>query len=246
VRPGRRRLAAAAAGALLIIAAVAAGILLAWSPAGLPQRPPSQRPQLLLLTSLPILFPETLTLRSEPPAVLAALQARYTLVPISLADRSSLGAHRLLLMIHPQAQPPQVLVELDDWVRRGGRVLLLADPALEWPSVHPLGSLLRPPLAYPDTGLLLHWGVRLEAPDTLAPQSVSVGGETVRTLAPGRLVATSPDCAVESSGFIARCRVGKGRATVIADADFLNVGGSSESRSANLTLLLRELDRLEP
>ena len=54
-------------------------------------------------------------------------------------------------MVQPQAQPAAVLVELDQWVRGGGHVLLLADPALEWPSERPFGDPLRPPLAYPET-----------------------------------------------------------------------------------------------
>ena len=48
-------------------------------------------------------------------------------------------------MAHPLAQPAEDLVALDDWVRGGGRVLLLADPMLEWPSKRPLGDPLRPP-----------------------------------------------------------------------------------------------------
>ena len=72
-------------------------------------------------------------------------------------------------MAQPQAQPAEALVELDAWVRRGGRVLLLADPALEWPSERPLGDLLRPPAAFADTGLLGHWGLTLTPPEARGP-----------------------------------------------------------------------------
>jgi len=41
------------------------------------------------------------------------------------------------------------------------------------------------------------------------------------------------------SGFIAHCAIGKGVATIIADADFLN------GEPHNLDLLMTELDRLE-
>lgn len=240
--PGkRRRLAAGVAGLLLVIAAVVVALVIDGPRATLPPRPAGERPQLLVLTSLPILFPETITLDARAPPVLAALESRYALSPISVADRASLDGHRLLLMAQPFAQPAQVLVELDGWVRGGGRVLLLADPALEWPSDRPLGSALRPPLAYPDTGLLGHWGLRLDAPDTLGPKTVEVGNAKFRTASPGVLVATGGDCRVEG-GFVARCRIGKGEATVIADADFIDGG---ESRSPSLVLLLRELDRLE-
>ncbi len=195
----------------------------------------------MLVTSLPIVFPEELTLEPRPTAALDALRSRYHVDPISVADRSSLDSRRLLLMAQPQAQPAEVLVDLDHWVRNGGRALILADPALEWPSARPLGSLLRPPFAYPDTGLLAHWGLRLDSPDKLGPRGVSVDGDSVRTRSPGRLVATGHSCSVES-GFVARCRIGRGEVTVIADADFLDVDNSG---SRNLQFLLRELRRLE-
>jgi len=237
----RRRQAAGVAGLLLVIAAVVVAVLVDGPRAGLPTRPAGERPQLLVLTSLPILFPEKITLDAKAPPVLTALESRYALAPISIADRASLEGHRLLLMVQPFAQPAEVLVELDAWVRGGGRVLLLADPALEWPSNRPLGSALRPPLAYPDTGLLGHWGLRLDAPDALGPKTVGAGNAKFRTASPGALVATAGHCRVEG-GFVARCRIGKGEATVIADADFIDGG---DSHSPNLAFLLRELDRLE-
>lgn len=237
----RRRFAAGAAGVLLVLGAIVAAILMDGPRPALPARPPAERSRLLLLTSLPILFPQQISLDAKAPPALAALRSRYTLVPISVADRASLDGHRLLLMAQPQAQPAEVLVELDGWVRGGGRVLLLADPALEWPSERPLGSVLRPPLAYPDTGLLGHWGLRLDAPDSLGPKTIAIGPAKIETASPGVLAATGANCTVES-GFIAHCRIGKGEATVIADADFID---PRESRSANLALLLRELDRLE-
>ena len=45
-----------------------------------------------------------------------------------------------MLLAHPMAQTADALVDLDRWVRGGGRVLLLADPRLEWPSERPLGD----------------------------------------------------------------------------------------------------------
>lgn len=237
----RRRLAAGAIGVLLVVVAIAAALVTEGAGTGLRSRAVAERPALLVLTSLPILFPEEMELGAEPPAALEALSARYAVTPISLADRASLGGHSLLLMAQPQAQPAEVLVEFDQWVRDGGHVLLLADPTLQWPSKRPLGSVLRPPFAFPDTGLLGHWGLRLDSPDSLGPKTVKAGGRAIRTAAPGTLAATSGSCAIESA-FVARCRIGNGRATVIADADFID---TSDSRSPNLAFLLRELGRLE-
>ena len=204
-------------------------------------RPSSSKPQLLLLTSLPIVFPEGFTLKGPKSPVLERLEEEYRVFPISVADRQSLRGHKILLMAQPQAQPAAVLVQLDQWVRTGGHVLLLADPALEWPSERPFGDPLRPPPAYPDTGLLAHWGLRLYAPAGFGSKSLDVTGEHIRTAAPGELAATSGDCEVESGGLEARCRIGRGKAVVIADADFLD---SDRFGAANLDLLMSELGDL--
>jgi len=115
------------------------------------ERPPQNRPSLALLTSLPLVFGEQLSLdRSGSPA-LSRMEQRYKVQPIGVADAASLKGQQLLLMAHPRAQPAEALVELDQWVRSGGHVLLLADPKLDWPSERPLGDLLRPPPMFADT-----------------------------------------------------------------------------------------------
>lgn len=211
-----------------------------------PQRPAAERPELMLLTTLPIVFPETLTLDAPPSPSLEALQSRYRVVPISVAADEELRKGKLLLMAQPQAQPAEALVELDAWVRSGGRALLLADPALEWPSERPLGDLLRPPAAFADTGLLGHWGLKLQPPQAAGPASRQVEGRELRTISAGRLVATSPACTTTAEGLIARCRIGQGEVTIIADADFVNPQASEGADpDVNLGLLLEELARLE-
>jgi len=240
----RGRWLAAGIGALVAAAAagVGYGIREQATPAG--AGPAPERPELLVLTSLPIVFPEGFSLESPASPALEALDSRYRVRPISLADQASLGRGRLLLMAQPRAQPAEVLVELDQWVRGGGRVLLLADPMLEWPSERPLGDALRPPLAFADTGLLGHWGLRLDAPESPGPAAFKVAGTAVLTRSPGTLVATGNQCRVDSGGLLARCRLERGKATVIADADLLEAGGS-ENGPGNLALVLAELARLE-
>jgi len=241
--PVRRRWIAAAGGALLVAGAAALGLAVNDRPAALPERPAAERPELLLLTSLPIVFAEEFSLEGSGSPALAALHSRYTVEPVSITDARTLDGHRLLLMAQPNAQPAEMLVELDRWVRTGGRILLLADPALEWPSERPLGDVSRPPPAFPDTGLLGHWGLRLEAPDEAGPKAFEMNEREIRTVSPGVLVATGKGCAVERNALIARCRIGRGAATVIADADFINV--EKRHDSANIQLLLSELARLE-
>ena len=89
-------------------------------------------------------------------------------------------------MAHPLAQPAEALVDLDRWVRDGGRVLLLADPQLEWPSERPLGDKLRPPPAFADTGLLRALGAAARcAGRSAARGSCELGGRSVLTASPG-------------------------------------------------------------
>jgi hypothetical protein len=241
---GRRVQARAILIALLAIALLAAGAL-AWigrsGPDPLPPR--AERPKLMLLTSLPLIFPERLSLESGGSPALDALESRYSVEPIGVADARSLATGRLLLMAHPLAQPAAALVDLDRWVRNGGRVLLLADPRLDWPSELPLGHPHRPPPNFADTGLLGHWGLRLDAPEKAGPDERTIDGRRIRLSSPGALIG---GCRIAGDGLVARCSIGKGRATVVADSDLLRpVGASRAEIDSNLQFLLAELARLE-
>jgi hypothetical protein len=229
---------------VLIVLAVAgtAFAINRWRSPSLGPRPEAERPALLLLTSLPLMFSEDFSLKGSGSEALRRLQTRYTVVPISVSSEAELTKGRLLLMAQPLAQTAENLVALDDWVRAGGRVLLLADPMLEWPSKRPLGDVLRPPPMFADTGLLGHWGLRLDAPDQRGPAERKLGGYSVLTLTPGSL---SGSCAIASHGLVADCRLGKGRAIVIADADFLRGEEREKATPHNLDGLLAELDQLE-
>jgi hypothetical protein len=227
--------------ALLLVAGAIAVAVVGRAPRRLPARPPSERPTLLMLTSLPLIFGEQFSLHGGSPA-LTALETRYRVVPIGVAAKSELDKGRLLLMAHAAAQPAEDLIALDDWVRRGGRLLLLADPMLEWPSSRPLGDPLRPSPMFPDTGLLRHWGLRLDAPDRPGPQMRKVEGFEVATDSPGALTGR---CRIESAGLIADCRIGQGRAIIIADADFLDAERLGRPADHNLDALLGEIADLE-
>ena len=227
--------------ALLIGAAIAVAVL-SREPRRLQPRAAAERPTLLLLTSLPLVFSEQFSLQGSGSPALAALETRYRVVPISVSGPADLARGRLLLMAHPAAQPAEDLVALDDWVRRGGRLLLLADPMLEWPSSRPLGDPLRPPLMFGDTGLLAHWGLRLDAPDERGPTLRKLGGYDVEAVSPGQLVG---GCEIAADAAVARCRIGKGRAIVVADADFLDTARLGKPAQHNLDGLLGELAALE-
>ena len=234
--------------ALLVAAILALGVaaLLAAvverGPAPLPPRPPGERPTLLLLTSLPLMFGEGFSLHDTGSAAMKALGARYRVVPISVTGAAELAKGRLLLMAHPLAQPAEDLVALDEWVRGGGRVLLLADPVLEWPAERPLGDPMRPPPMFTDTGLLAHWGLRLDASDRPGKGIEELGGFRVVTRSPGRLYGS---CDLGDDRFVASCRIGKGEAVVVADADFLDAARLGPDARHNLDALVAELASLE-
>jgi hypothetical protein len=211
-------------------------------PEPLPPRPASERPTLLLLTSLPLMFGEGFSLQQTGSSAVKALETRYRVVPISVADPADLGKGRLLLMAHPPAQPAEDLVALDQWVRGGGRVLLLADPMLEWPSERPVGDPLRPPPIFMDTGLLAHWGLRLDAPEERGAVRKELGGFDVITASPGRLFGK---CEISEDRMVARCTLGKGRATIVADADILDMPHLGAGAGHNFDAVLAELARLE-
>jgi hypothetical protein len=235
------RLRALVGGGALVIAAAAGLLALQRSPQAPPPRPAGERPRLLLLTSLPILFGEHFSIEQPGSPAVKALRRRYRVVPISVTSPDELAKGQLLLLAHPQAQPAEDLVALDGWVRAGGRALLLADPMLEWPSQRPLGDALRSPPMFMDTGLLAHWGLRLDAPNERGPAKRRLGGFAVTTVSPGAL---SGKCDISGDRLVAHCAIGKGEATVVADADLLNVAQLG-SAGHNLDGVLAELAALE-
>ncbi len=196
----------------------------------------------MLLTTLPLVFGESFGLEDSGSPALKALETRYQVRPVAVTDAKTLAQAELLLMAHPLAQPAEALVDLDRWVRSGGRLLLLADPALDWHSELPLGDRLRPPPAFADTGLLRHWGLRLDAPDDRGPMMRRVGGREVLAVSPGSLEGR---CAITADRMVARCRIGRGEVTVVADADFLNVEDLDGPTDQNLNAMMVELAALE-
>lgn len=228
-------------GALLLLICVLGAAALAIGRGG-GLGPRKDKPALLLLTSLPLVFGEGFSLDQKSSTLLAALRSRYRVEPVDVTDPATLARAKLLMMAQPRAQTPENLVALDDWVRAGGRLLLFADPMLEWPSDRALGDPTRPPAMFSDTGLLAHWGLRLDAPDKRGPAKGRIGDHAVLTVSPGSLVGS---CAIESGGLAALCTIGKGRALVIADADLLDVEGLGADASGNARAVLGQLESLE-
>ena len=121
-------------------------------------------------------------------------------------------------------------------------MLLLADPKLDWAQ---RAAAWRPAAAAA--------GVRRHRP----AGALGLAAQRARARWPGvsrqwraEILAASPGklaserCDILGGGFVARCRIGAGAATVIADADFLNVEGEGAldgPTDHNLDLLIAEL-----
>jgi hypothetical protein len=206
--------------------------------------PDKASPELFLLTPLSLVWSESFGIDQPGSPALQALEKAYRVTPVDVPSQLPEGG--LLLAAQPRALPAEELEALDAWVRRGGRLVLLADPLLEWPSELPLGDTRRAPLAFPDTGLLQHWGLRLDAPDEPGPKPSTLGGKPVRTVSPGSLVKTGGNCQLGDRGLAAHCRIGKGTAIIVADADFLNPGSGRPDRATdgNLPALLSQVATL--
>lgn len=215
-----------------------------------PAAPPPEKTgkgELALLTSLPLAFSEGFSLQAPPHPAMRSLEERYT---VRLVDGpEQLPAGGLLLAIQPQALTGERLVALDRWVRDGGRVLLLTDPRLTWESALPIGDKRRPPYAFPDTGLLAHWGLELQGPTDDGPAMRTLADLPIQTGSPGALASgVGSPCPVSVDRLVARCALGKGRAVVIADADFVQVqvpGGLDGPTDRNLDALILELAALQ-
>ncbi|MGZ8998502.1 MAG: DUF4350 domain-containing protein, partial [Allosphingosinicella sp.] len=219
------------------------------------QQEAAVKPDVMLMTALPLIWGETgpFDPASRPASSYLALKREFKVMPLDFLDKSTLGAGRLLLLAHPRALAPEELVALDDWVRQGGRVLILTDPWLSWPTKLPLGDARRPPPAGLLGPLLDHWGVVVEAPESgrlVRVRHVTEQGVRRLTMAaPGRFRIKAQSCAT-GPYYMARCRVGEGEAILIADADLMRddlwrapgpMGDKRAARSADNPLVVADL-----
>jgi hypothetical protein len=126
-------------------------------------------------------------------------------------------------VIQPRGLSPAENVAVDDWVRGGGLLLLVLDPALTGEYDLPLGDPRRPADSALIPPVVARWGMSVSFDEAQAPAVIdSRLGETPLPLAlPGRIAITDPTaarCTLLAEGAAARCVVGKGRVTLIADA----------------------------
>jgi hypothetical protein len=193
--------------------------------------PDGPKPILGLMTTLPLQWSEggveaDLAEDAQPHPAFARLSQSYDVQPLD--DVRDLAERRMLLLAQPRAFSPKEFVQLDGWVRKGGRILILADPALQWGSLYPLGDKRRPLFTSMLSPLFTHWGLELVLPIADAePMAIrKIGDLSIRTQTPGEWLKIgrggSARCALSEGGLVADCRIGKGRALLVADADLLD------------------------
>lgn len=217
------------------------------------------RPELGLFTTLPIYWNEAADLgellHSDAPPHWARVQLeeRFRLKPLDILSSGEgdatrqIKAMRHLLVAQPRPLSPAENVALDGWVRDGGRVLLFVDPMLTAESTFALGDKRRPQDVALLSPILARWGLRLEFDEAQpsGPRNVHVFDGTVPVELAGRLAPVpAPDsdgtCILHADGLVAQCRIGQGRALILADAAVLD--GRARDRASHqlaLALLLR-------
>jgi hypothetical protein len=192
----------------------------------------TDKPALMMMSTIPLVWGETgisdiAKGNAEPSPLYSHLSEQYRLVVID--DFQKLGQPGVvpMLLIQPRALAPRELVELDGWIRKGGNVIIFADPALDWPSDLPLGDQRRPLFTSLLTPMFRHWGVDLALPvgEDVEDKDVAVGEYLLSPKSAGIWLKAdgkaSARCTISEDQLLATCSVGKGRALLIADADML-------------------------
>lgn len=228
MRSKKSRLAAYGAGAVVVAA------LTAWALAG-GGRP---KPTLGLFTTLPIYWAESdgvsdmLVRQPHTGWVRGALERRFELVPLDTlaapegSASLALDDVDLALLAQPRALSPQENVALDEWVRAGGHALVFADPLLTSESRFAIGDRRRPQDVILLSPILARWGLELQfdpeqerGERTIATDLVALPvhlAGTLNRIEDGGTGAGA--CWIAYDRLFAQCAIGRGKATIVADA----------------------------
>lgn len=202
----------------------------------------SEPPAMGLVTSLPLYWPlgaDISTLASGSVAMpwqREAIEQCVRIVPLdtlsSIAPLAPDGEEidpladlDRLAVIQPRGLSPADNVALDRWVRAGGHLLLVLDPMLTGEYDLPLGDPSRPIDSALIAPVVRHWGLAMSVDDHETFEDgifdVPLAKGNLTVAHPGNLRIVDPEaasCELLGQGVVARCKVGMGRVTLLADA----------------------------
>jgi len=227
MRPPHSSLSAALAAGLLCLAGAC------HADEAVTAEPDPARPELGLMGTIPVYWGETgdfgelLSGEGQAHWGRARLEADFRLRPLDTLDEANLAGLEFLLLAQPRALRPAENVALDAWVRRGGRLLLFADPLLTGESRFPIGDRRRPQDVVLLSPILAHWGLDLsfDEEQPAGTALVPTGGPPIPVSLAGALALRGgeADCALVATDVLAECTIGAGRALILADAAALDL-----------------------
>lgn len=193
----------------------------------------AKRPDLGLMSTLPLYWGEASgvgeLLKDSPGEgagwVRPALEERFDLVPLDVLSDETLSPLRHLILAQPRALSAAENVALDAWVRRGGRLLLFADPMLTRHSRYAMGDRRRPQDVVLLSPILAHWGLtlRFDEDQREGERIETAGGVAMPLYLAGDFIAgPGGACRLADNPVLAQCRLGEGRVVALADAALLD------------------------
>ena len=206
-------------------------------------------PPLGLMGTIPIYWGEAAGLQelvgggAEPHWARAQLEADYALRPLDYLDSATLAGLDYLLLAQPRALSGEENVALDAWVRAGGRLLLFADPMMTGHSRFSIGDRRRPMDVTLLSPILRHWGLAMEFVEDqpVGMRRLDAAGLTVPVNLPGRFVPVELEgaCRLAADSALARCAIGRGSATILADGAVIDLHEPDDAAPAALRGLVR-------
>ena len=184
-----------------------------------------------IVTALPLFWAEgqfgaAATGADQRAPIIKKLLDRHNVRALDSLSSATLDTVDVLILAQPRALAPSELVDLDRWVRGGGRLLIFADPMLDWPSLYPMGDPRRPPLVTLLDPLFDHWGLNLGAPEVeQGREIIDLEGKKLALVGAGHWTLADKakgNCTTRTSDFLAGCTIGRGRVVLVGDADALD------------------------
>ena len=204
-----------------------------------------------LFTSLAILWSDSPDLGADlrgdqaPHWARGVLAQRGPLVPLdSLTGppgHGPLDGLTRLVIAQPRPLSPAENVALDNWVRGGGNLLLLADPALTEDSAFAIGDPRRPQAVALLSPILGRWGLDLlfdDAQELGEVQREVLGAELPVNLTGHFATRGQANCRLWAGSLAVTCKIGQGRVVAVADAAVLERDDAAGTRPGALNALL--------